>query len=125
MSHDDAYELYQRGCALAASGSHMAAATVLERACEAEPEKTSIRCELGQALFRSRRFSEAAEAFAAVLEANPADHYAHYGLGLAQSRIGDLVAAGAHLKMACVMRPDLDAYTEALSALERRLGTGA
>ncbi|MFN8103092.1 MAG: tetratricopeptide repeat protein [Acidimicrobiia bacterium] len=123
MAHDNAYELYQRGCALAASGSHMAAATVLERACEVEPEKTSIRSALGLALFRSRRFSEAADAFTAVIEANPADHHAHYGLGLARSRLGDLVSAGAHLKMACVMRPDLEAYSEALAALERRLGT--
>lgn len=120
MGHEDAYELYQRGCALAAAGSHMAAATVLERACAAEPEKASIRSELGRALFRSRRFGEAADAFAAVVEANPADHYAHYGLGLAQSRLGDLVSAGAHLKMACAMRPDLDAYADALSAVKRR-----
>lgn len=123
MGNDDAYELYQRGCALAAAGSHMAAATVLARACEVEPEKTSIRSELGRALFRSRRFGEAAEAFTRVLEVNPADHYAHYGLGLARTRLGDLVTAGAHLKMACAMRPDLDAYSDALSALNRRLDT--
>lgn len=122
MRHDDVYELYQRGCALAAAGSHMAAATVLQRACAAEPEKASIRCELGRALFRSRRFREAADAFAAVVESNPADHYAHYGLGLARSRLGDLVSAGAHLKIACAMRPDLDGYADALAALDRRLG---
>lgn len=123
MVQEDAYELYRRGCALAAAGSHMAAATVLERACDAEPEKASIRSELARALFRSRRFGEAAEAFARVLEIHPADHYAHYGLGLAQTRIGDLVTAGGHLKMACAMRPDIDAYAHALAALKRRLDT--
>jgi len=120
MTVTDAYELYQRGCALDRAGSHQAAATVLIRAREAEPDKVSIRSALGRALFRSHRFREAEAEFAKAVELSPADHYSHYALGLAKSRLGDLVAAGAHLKMAVVMRPDLDAYAEALAAVERR-----
>lgn len=122
MQDVDTYELFQRGCALDRAGSHAAAATVLARAREAEPDKASIRSALGRALFRARRFREAEAEFAKTVELNPADHYAHYALGLAKTRLGDLVAAGAHLKMAVVMRPDLEAYAEALSVVQRRLG---
>lgn len=122
------YEWYQRGLALLEAGDVHAAATVLERAAAAEPEKGSIREALARAYFRSRRFSAALAQFTAALEISPANDYAHFGAGLCLGRLGRLHQAVGHLRMANVMRPGNDDYEGALALWERQLqaltGTG-
>jgi Flp pilus assembly protein TadD len=103
------------------AGDVHAAATILERAAAAEPEKGSIREALARAYFRSRRFSAALAEFRAALEISPANDYAHFGAGLCLGRLGRLHQAVGHLRMANVMRPGNDDYEEALALWEAQL----
>ena len=82
------YELFQKGSALLESGDFAAAAIPLEQARDLEPDKTSIREALGRAYFRSARFEQAREEFAAVVERSPVDHYSHFCLGRSLEKTG-------------------------------------
>ena len=66
----------------------MAASVPLERARALEPDKSSIREALGRAYFRSARFEQAAEEFAAVVERYPVNDYAHFCLGRSLENTG-------------------------------------
>ena len=66
----------------------MAASVPLERARQLEPDKGSIREALGRAYFRSRRFEQAAEEFAALVERYPVNDYAHFCLGRSLEKTG-------------------------------------
>lgn len=116
----DAYEAFQEGSRLLASGDAHAAAVVLERACALEPEQGSIREALARAYFRSARFPESAAEFAKALEIDPVNDYAHFGLGLCGLRTGDLEGALRNLRLAVVMKPDSEDYRNALADAEHR-----
>ncbi|MEW6477469.1 MAG: tetratricopeptide repeat protein [Actinomycetota bacterium] len=110
----EAYVRFQEGSRLLDSGNSHAAVVALERARELEPEKGSIREALARAYFRSQRVEAARVEFEKVLELDPVNDYAHFGLGLCLLRKGDRTGARGHLKMATIMRPDDEAYQEAL-----------
>lgn len=120
MSAAPVYDWYQRGMSLLEAGDVHAAATLLERAAEAEPGKSSIHEGLARAYFRSGRFKVALEQFRLVLELSPANDYAHLGAGLCLGRLGRLREAVGHLRMANVMRPDNTEYQEALARWEHQ-----
>ena len=106
----DAYALFQRGVSLLEDGHWAQAAVPLEKAKRLEPDKTSIREALGRAYFRSGRYRRAASEFAAVVERNPANDYAHFCLGRSLEKLGDRRAASRHLSLAAGMRPDREDY---------------
>ena len=112
------YEWYQQGLALIRAGDNHAAATVLERAAQAEPDKGSIREALARAYFGTRRYRKALDEFTAALDISPVDDYAHFGAGLCLGRLGRLKEALGHLRMANVMRPGNSDYEEALARYE-------
>src|SRR5918993_4049278 len=107
---DSAYELFQRGSQMLADRHPGAAAVLLERALALEPGKASILEALGRAYFNVGSHELAAERFAAIVEADPVAHYAHFGLGLSRARLGDSRAARRHLRMAVFLKPDSDDY---------------
>jgi tetratricopeptide (TPR) repeat protein len=115
------YEWYQRGLALLDAGDVHAAATLLARAAEAEPEKGSIREALARAYFRARRFAAALDEFGAALEISPVNDYAHFGAGLCLGRLGRLPEAVGHLRLANIMRPGNKDYEGALAQYEAQL----
>jgi tetratricopeptide (TPR) repeat protein len=115
------YEWYQRGISLLEAGDVHAAATLLERAAAAEPQKSSIREALARAYFGARRFDAALEEFNLALELSPSDDYAHFGAGLCLGRLGRLREAIGHLRLANVMRPGNSDYEGALAGYEARL----
>jgi Flp pilus assembly protein TadD len=117
-SIQSAYEAYQEGSRLLDSASAHAAVVVLERARALEPDKGSIREALGRAYFRTGRFGAAAGEFGRAVELDPVNDYALFGLGLSRLRQGDRVGARPHLKLAVAMRPEMDAYRDALAAAE-------
>ena len=82
----------------------------LEKAKRLEPDKTSIREALGRAYFRSGRYRDAASEFAAVVERDPANDYAHFCLGRSLEKLGDRRAAARHMSLAAGMRPDRADY---------------
>jgi tetratricopeptide (TPR) repeat protein len=108
------YEWYTRGLGLLTSGSPAAAVELLQRAADAEPASRSIREALARAQFGARRYAEAADNFRSIVEDNPSEDYALFGLGLALSRLGDFAAAVEHLALAAAMCPDNKDYTNAL-----------
>ena len=119
MSTAPAYDWFQRGMQLLGAGDNHAAATLLERAAEAEPGKSSIHEGLARAYFGAGRFARALEQFTRVLELSPANDYAHFGAGLCLGRLGRLREAVGHLRMANVMRPGNRDYEDALATWER------
>ena len=110
----EAYARFQEGSRLLDSGNARAAVVALERARELEPEKGSIREALARAYFRSQQVEAARLEFEKVLELDPVNDYAHFGLGMCLLRKGDRAGARGHLKMATIMRPDEEAYQNAL-----------
>jgi tetratricopeptide (TPR) repeat protein len=121
----DVYDWYRRGLDLLVSGNVAAAAQLLSYAHRAEPTSKSIREALARAQFNSRRYSDSAEMFAGLVEQDPSDDYAQFGLGLALSRLGDHHAAAPHLAMAAAMQPGAAHYADALRRVRARLrGTG-
>ena len=118
---DSAYDLFQRGSRMLAERHPGAAAVLLERALALEPGTASILEALGQAYFNQGDHASAADRFAAIVEADPLAHYAHFGLGLSRARLGDVRAARRHLRLAVLLKPDNEAYQRALD----RIGNAA
>ncbi|MFP3961894.1 tetratricopeptide repeat protein [Actinomadura fulvescens] len=108
------YEWYTRGLELLKSGSPAAAVQLLTRAAEAEPTSRSIREALARAQYGARLFEEAAASFQWIVDSDPAEDYALFGLGLSLSRMGEFEAAVEHLALAVAMRPDNKDYAKAL-----------
>ncbi|WP_067179165.1 tetratricopeptide repeat protein [Microtetraspora niveoalba] len=115
------YEWFQRGVKLLEEGSPAAAAALLERAAHAEPESRSIREALARAQFNSRRYADAVGSFRWIVDANPTEDYAYYGLGMALWRTGDIEGAQEPLAVAVAMRPDLRHYVSALTQVRATL----
>jgi tetratricopeptide (TPR) repeat protein len=116
----DVYDWYQRGSQLLAEGHPAAAATLLERAASAEPASRSILEALARAHYDAGRYEDAMRSFATLTGVNPTDDYAHFGLGLAAGRAGELRLAAEHLALAVAMRPDLGHYARALRGVRAR-----
>src|SRR3982751_2962276 len=118
------YEWYQRGLQLLGSGDPAAAATLLSRVAEAEPGSRSVREGLAPAQDDAGRYEEAIASFRELITENTTDDYAHFGLGLAASRAGELTVAAEHLALAVAMRPDLGHYARALRGVRARRAAG-
>ena len=116
---------YQRGLELLSKGSPAAAAQILERAATVESGSRSVREALARAQFDARRYTEAADNFRLIVEASPADDYAHFGLGLSLARSGDPASAAEYLALAAAMRPDHKHYTDALHQVRATLHSRA
>lgn len=114
------YEWYQRGLRLLADRNPDAAATLLARAAAAEPTSRSILEALARSQFDAGRYREAITSFGALIRRNPTDDYAHFGLGMAASRAGELRLAAEHLALAVAMRPESGDYTRALRGVRAR-----
>ena len=112
---------YKRGLELLGKGSPAAAAQLLQRAADAEPDARSVREALARAQFDTGRYSEAADNFRVNVEASPSDDYAHFGLGLSLARAGEHREAAQYLALAAAMRPDRKPYTDALHQVRATL----
>lgn len=117
----DTYSLYQRGLELLENGSAAAAAQLLERAAQAEPQSRSVLEALARAQFDAGWYPAAVANFRRIVEASPADDYAQFGLGLALARTGDPAAAAEHLALAAAMQPQMRHYTNALRSVRATL----
>lgn len=115
---ESAYELFRRGTSLLEADHPAAAAVVLERADRLEPGKASILEALARAYFNQGEPALAAERFRAIIDRYPLEHYSHFGLGLSCRRLGDTEAARRHLRMACFLKPENEAYQQALRRLD-------
>ena len=109
-ANEDSYALYTRGMELLENGDFAAATVPLGKVATREPGKSSVREALGRALFRSRRFAEAATEFEAVVEQYPTNDFAHFCLGRALDLSGRSDDARRHLAIAANLRPDREDY---------------
>lgn len=109
------YDWYHRGLELLSGGNPAAAVQVLARAAGAEPQSRSVREALARARYDAGDYPGAKNHFADLVEADPADDYAQFGLGLSARRSGDLDAAVEHLALAVALRPDRREYGRALA----------
>jgi tetratricopeptide (TPR) repeat protein len=116
-----AYEWYQRGLDLLQTRSPAAASQLLARALALEPTSRSLREALARAQFDAGDYAAARTSFASIVEANPSEDYAHFGLGMAAQRTGDLRGAVEHLALAAAMRPDVEDYRRGLAAARAAL----
>lgn len=112
------YDWFRRADELLASGDASASLVLIDRVLVEDPDSQSAREIRARALFDAGRYAEAADAFAACVEAAPADDYAHYGAGLSLWRLQDFPRARDHLAMAAVMRPDRTEYAQALAQVK-------
>jgi len=110
----EVYDWYVRALALLEGGNPEAAASLLGHARAQEPDSASVLEALARSVFDARRYAEAAELFAELVEAQPDNDYARFGLGLARVRLGDHTGAVEHLAMAVAMRPQRRDYAQAL-----------
>lgn len=115
---ESAYELFSRGSRMLAQRHPGAAAVLLERCLVLEPGKASILEALGRAYYDLGDHARAAENFEGIVEDNPLAHYAHFGLGLARTRLGDAEAGVRHLRMAVFLKPENADYQRALRRSE-------
>lgn len=104
------YTLYRRGIELLEDGDFVDAAEPLAEAARRAPEKSSVREALGRAYYRAGRFAQAAREFEAVIESHHVNDYAHFCLGRALSKTGELDRARHHLALASNLRPDRGDY---------------
>jgi Flp pilus assembly protein TadD len=104
------YTLYRRGIELLEDGDFVDAAEPLAEAARRAPEKTSVREALGRAYYRAGRFARAATEFEAVVETHPVNDFAHFCLGRALSKTGQVDRARHHLALASNLRPDRSDY---------------
>jgi predicted Zn-dependent protease len=86
------------------------------------PDHVSVQLLAGRAYLNSAQLRRAEEAFARVLDLDPADHYARFALGKALQRQGRLAEAHAQLKMAAAMDPRPE-YQEALGEVRARMAS--
>lgn len=118
------YDWYSTARVLHDGGDAAGAVELLLWAVAAEPDARSLREALARAQFDARLFTESEASFQLIVDEDPADHYAQFGVGLAAFRAGDLDAALNHLALAVALRPDLPHYEKALriarSAVVRR-----
>jgi tetratricopeptide (TPR) repeat protein len=119
------YELFRRGTELLAEDHAHQAVTVLERAYRLLPGKGSVCEALGRAYYQSGQPTAARAQFAEVLEIDPTNDYAHFGLALCLARVGEPKLAAGHLRLALAMRPGVAAYEEALARLTGTASPGA
>lgn len=110
----EVYDWYVRGVELLEGGNAAAAVQLLSHASAAEPASRSVREGLARAQFDAGMYAEAKESFAMIIQANPADDYAQFGMGLAAAKEGQLQEAVEHLALAAAMRPDITHYATAL-----------
>lgn len=111
----DVYDWYHRGLDLLDRGNAAAAAQLLEHAAAAEPESRSVREALARAQYSSGKFAAARRSFEQIVDANPVEDYARFGLGLASEKTGDYRSAVEHLSLAVAMRPENQHYGDALA----------
>jgi Flp pilus assembly protein TadD len=107
---ESVYELFRRGTDLLEAGDYHAATVPLARARDLEPEKTSIREALGRAFFRSARYEQARNEFAAVVERAPTNDYALFCLGRSLQQLGRHAEARHPLALAANLRPERHDY---------------
>ena len=114
------FESFRRAEMLVARSRPLDALQALLPVLEHRPNDVSVQLLAGRAYLNSAQLRRAEEAFTRVVELDPADHYARFGLGKSLQRQGRLQEAHAQYKMAAAMDPRPE-YQEALGEVRARM----
>ncbi|SDN11410.1 tetratricopeptide repeat protein [Allokutzneria albata] len=117
---DGTFEAFRRAEALLARRQPLDAIRALEPVLEHEPNTPSVQLLAARAYFASAQLNRAEAAFRRVVELDPTDHYARFGLGKTLHRQGRLHDAVRQLRIAVAMLPSPD-YQEALNEVRARI----
>ncbi|MBC8090718.1 MAG: tetratricopeptide repeat protein [Pseudonocardia sp.] len=120
MTASDLFASFRRAEMLVARSRPLDALQALAPVLDSRPNDVSVQLLAGRAYLNSAQLLRAEEAFIRVVELDPTDHYARFGLGKALQRQGRLQEAHAQLKMAAVMDPRPE-YQEALGEVRARM----
>jgi tetratricopeptide (TPR) repeat protein len=90
------------------------AAELLISALTLEPSFACLREALARAQYDARQYLAARTTFTAMTAIDPRDHYALFGLGLVETRLGAHAAAVRHLERAVRLHPGEPRYELAL-----------
>ena len=118
----DAYRLYRQGLDALAAGHADEAIAPLERAKGLEPASNSIHEALGKTYLKLGFFDRAVEEFQVIVDRDPVDAYAHYCLGRAHDRLGDVAKARHHYRLATWFDPGRRIYRDTLNSFLARTG---
>ena len=119
---DDLFESFRRAEMLVARSRPLDALQALLPVLAVRPDDASVQLLAGRAYLNSAQLQRAEEAFARVLDLDPADHYARFALGKALQRQGRLLEAQTQLRMAAAMDPRPE-YQEALGEVRARMAS--
>ena len=111
---EEAYELFQEAKVLLRERRHREAVSLLERVKTMEPGRGSVLESLGIAYYNCGSHGLARRAFEEALEVDPTNHFARYGLSRCLYRGGMVKQAIGQAKLASIMAPEEEMYTEAL-----------
>ncbi len=123
LSHDpnqpDALHLL--GIIASASGRHLIAAELIERAIQVAPQNATFHCNLGQVLVTLGRWDEAMQALETALRLDPNHFVALSNLGNLLTLQGRLDAAVHSLRHAIAVKPQyLQAHLNLAAAMEKQ-----
>jgi Flp pilus assembly protein TadD len=93
-------ELVDNGRAARARGDHVAALALFSEAAEIAPLTPHVLIALGNILFDTKSYEKAKEVYGRVLEKNPKNSRAHYGLGRIARQASDTDTVLEHFKVA-------------------------
>ncbi|GAA4094509.1 tetratricopeptide repeat protein [Nonomuraea soli] len=114
----DRYRFAER---LLAQRDALGALRILEPLLEEYGDHYGVRMLTARAYYHSAQLGRAREALSALIETDPADHYARFLLGRTLERSGRPGEARTHLRMAAAMSPEPD-YVDSVARVERKLG---
>ena len=121
----DAYRLFRQGLDALAAGHADEAIAPLERAKALEPESNSVHEALGKTYLTLGFYQRAADEFQVIVERDPVDAYAHYCLGRAHDRLGNVEKAQRHYRLSSLLDPDRRIYRDTLNAFLNRIAFDA
>ena len=114
LSSDGTFESFRRAEMLLEQRRPLDAIQALQPVLDRQPDSASVHLLAARAYLHSAQLRRAEGAFSRVIEIDPSDHYARFGLGLALSRMGEFEAAVEQLALAAAMRPENRDYASAL-----------
>jgi Flp pilus assembly protein TadD len=120
LSSDGTFESFRRAEMLLEQRRPLDAIQALQPVLDRQPDSASVHLLAARAYLHSAQLRRAEGAFSRVIEIDPSDHYARFGLGKALQRQGRFDEALTQLRMAAAMDPRPE-YQEALSEVRARI----
>jgi cytochrome c-type biogenesis protein CcmH/NrfG len=121
MTHLTEIERFRFAERLLGQRDALGALYMLEPLLTEHGDDPGVRLLAARAYYHSAQLAKARKALLALVDGDPADHYARFLLGRTLERASRPAEALPHLRMAAAMAAEPD-YTESVARVERKLG---